>query len=131
MLRCFLSQFLCVLMALTVPTSAQGESSNQDKQPTLQEKLVLIPAGSVIEVKTKAKTKIVGKLGPLASDSFEVQVAKGGTIEKQSIRFEDVKSVKIKGAHPGRNTTLWIALTVGICAAGFVIVVALVYWTHG
>jgi hypothetical protein len=111
MLRYFLAQLLCVLLVLTVPTPAQAKATDQDKEPTIQEQLVLISAGSVIEVRTKAKTKIIGKLGPLTSESFELQVAKGQSIEKQSIRFEDVKSIK---KHSGMNRAWWILIGIGI-----------------
>jgi hypothetical protein len=119
MRRSFLSQLLCVLLALPVPANLQARNFNQEHQPTLQEQLVSIPAGSIIEVKTKSKTRITGKLGALTSESLEVQVAKGQTVEKQSIRFDEVKSIKNKSQHMVWTKKDWIIVSAGV---GIVIV---------
>ena len=101
MIRFFLSQLLCALLVLSVPTPAPGKTSNQEKQPTIQEQLVLMPPGTIVEVKTRSKERFVGRLGALTADSFEVQIAKDKNIKNQTIGFDEVKSVKVQGEHSG------------------------------
>jgi hypothetical protein len=130
MVRCFIAQLLCILLALSAPAPAFGRGQSQDKQPTIQERLVLLQTGSAIEVKTKSKEKLTGKLGALAAESFEIQVAKGAGIEKQSIRFGDVKSVKELGESKASKkvgkVVLWALAGVG----AFFLVMALIFATH-
>ena len=117
MIRCFLAQLLCVVLVLSVPTVAPGKTSSQEKQPTIQEQLVLMQPGTIVEVKTKSKEKFIGRLGALTADSFEVQIPKGKSIEKQMIGFDEVKSVKIRehfGMSRGGKTALWILAGAGI-----------------
>lgn len=78
--------------------------------------------GSVVDIKTKAKEKITGRLGALASDSFEVQVAIGKSIENRSIRFDDVESVRKHGEHSARNAAG--KATIGILVGAGVVLVA-------
>jgi hypothetical protein len=59
----------------------------------------------------------------LASDSFEVQIANGKSIENRSIRFDDVKSVTRHGEHSARNAVG--AATVGILVASGVVLLVL------
>jgi hypothetical protein len=116
MLRCFFAQLLCVLLALGVPTLATGKTSDKDSKATLQDQLVRIPAGSVIDVKLKSKEKLTGRLGDLSAEAFQVDVANGKSIEKRSIRFDEVKSVQKHGQmSSGAKIALWIG--VGAAAA--------------
>jgi hypothetical protein len=117
MIRCFFSQLLCILLVFSLPTVAAGKASNQEKQPTIQEQLVLMPPGTIVEVKTKSKEKFIGRLGALTAGSFELQIPKGKSIEKQMIGFDEVKSVKIRehfGMSRGGKTALWILAGAGI-----------------
>jgi hypothetical protein len=117
MIRCFLSQLLGVLLVLSVPTALPGKATDQGKPPTIREQLVLMQPGTIVEVKTKSKEKFIGRLGALTADSFEVQIPKGKSIEKQTVGFDEVKSVKIRehfGMSRGAKTSLWILAGAGI-----------------
>ena len=117
MIRGFLSQLLCLLLVLSVPTVAPAKTSNQEKQPTIREQLVLMAPGTIVEVKTKSKEKFTGRLGALAADSFELQIPKGKSVEKRTVGFDEAKSVKIRehfGMNRGAKTALWIVAGVGM-----------------
>ena len=81
--------------------------------------MVLIPAGNLVEVKTTAKQKLRGRLGALTADSFELQMAKGGELQAQPIRFDQVKSVKIVDQRVGMSTAGKVG--VGLLIAGGVL----------
>jgi hypothetical protein len=117
MIRCFFSQLLCILLVLSFPTVAAGKTSNQEKQPTIQEQLVRLQPGMIAEVKTKSKEKFIGRLGALTAGSFELQIPKGKSIEKQTSGFDAAKSVKARehfGMSRGGKTALWILAGAGI-----------------
>ena len=102
-------------------TAAAGEMP-----PTIREKVVVMPAGSIVEVRTKAKLKVRGRLGALTSEAFEVQTAKGGKIPTQSFRFDDVKSVKTV-EHESTAVKIVVVAVVAlaaVCVLGAVLVFA-------
>jgi hypothetical protein len=115
-------QFVAVLMALVCllvcgPTSAAGaaaQASSEEKR-SLKEQVVMIPAGSVVEVKLKQKASstIRGRLRAITDEGFEVQIAKSGKISSEKVAFTEVKSVKAK---PGMSfvTKAFIATGVGV-----------------
>jgi flagellar biosynthesis/type III secretory pathway M-ring protein FliF/YscJ len=125
MIRWFIAQLLCILLTLTLPAPVLGKAASPEKQPTVQERLVLLPQGSVIEVKTTSKEKIKGKLGALATDSFEMQVAKGASVEKRSIRFAEVKKLTDKGLPESKARSISTTIVAG-AIAGVVAVVVLI-----
>jgi hypothetical protein len=92
-----MAELLTVLLIRGVPSSVRARSTAQDKAPTIQEQIVQMPAGSAVEVKTQAKQKLSGRLGAIAADSFELQTATGGKVQTQSLRFDQVKSLWVKG----------------------------------
>ena len=87
-----LAQLLCIILAFSVPVPTSARDVPPAK-PTIQEKVVLIQAGSIVEVKTNGKKKIQGRLLAVGNDSFDIQTAKGQTIDKQTFRFEDVRAL--------------------------------------
>ena len=61
----------------------------------LRRQLLLIPAGTVIEVMVQqnGSKKITGKLGSVTDEGFEVQTVKSGKISSEKVAFADVESV--------------------------------------
>jgi hypothetical protein len=94
MIRSWTAVILSVLLWTGTPVRCAPRPAGDEKGPTIQETMVLIPAGSTIEVKTKAKQKLRGRLGMLTRDAFELQTAQGEKLQTQSLRFDEVKSVK-------------------------------------
>jgi hypothetical protein len=124
MFRSWIAELLSLFLVLNVPFACDARGTAQEKAPTIQEQLVSMQAGSVVEVKTKTKMKVKGRLGALTADSFEVQSATGAKIERQSFRFDEVKSVKQVAQGSRTHMGAWIAL--GVVAGIGVAVAALV-----
>jgi hypothetical protein len=112
MFRNWIAKLLTILLTLSVPLPLGARHATQEKAPTIQEQIVQMPAGSVVEVKTQAKQKLRGRLGAITADSFELQTATGGTIQTQSLRFDQVKSVKPIQSEKGMSTAAKIGIGV-------------------
>lgn len=114
---------------LATPTHvARARPSPQEKQATIQEKVVEIPVGSVVEVRLKTKEKIRGQLGATTSEGFSVKSAKGGTVEERKIAFGDVKSIKM--VEKGMSTTAKITLG-ALAGVGAVFLILLAVFAAG
>ncbi len=111
MLRNWIAKLLTILLTLSVPGPLCARHAQQVKAATIQEQIVQMPAGSVVEVKTQDKQNLRGRLGAITADSFELQTATGETIQKQSLRFDQVKSIKAMQAKKGMSK----GLKVGLC----------------
>jgi hypothetical protein len=106
-----------VCLRVCGPTSATGavaQAPSEEKR-SLKEQVVMIPAGSVVEVKLKQKgsSTIRGRLGAITDEAFEIQIAKSGKVSSEKVAFTEVKSVKAK---PGMSfvTKAFIATGVGV-----------------
>jgi hypothetical protein len=89
----------------------------------MQERIGEIPTGSIVEVKTNLKKmkKVRGRLGTVTNEGFEIQVAKGQTIENVKLSFADVKSIAEKSQQKRTHPAVWILAGVGITLAVFTI----------
>lgn len=88
-----------------------GEEQTQPK-PTLKERLLEVPPGTMIEVRLLNKKKVRGRLGELTDQGFSLQIAQGNKIETQQVAFTDVKSVKrVEGK--GTNPVWYVLAGVG------------------
>jgi hypothetical protein len=123
MLRSWMAELLTLLLFLGAPSPVRSRATAEDKATTVREQLVLMPPGSVIEVRTQAKQKLRGRLGAMAADSFELQTAKGEKIQTQSLRFDEVKSFKaVKAKRP-----FPLAAKIGLVGLGLLIVIGCIY----
>ena len=82
----FVAIVLCALLAR--PAMAADQSA------TIQERIVEIPQGSIIEVRLLTKEKLRGRLENVSADGFSVVVAKGDQTETRQVTFAEVKSLK-------------------------------------
>ena len=116
MVRSALAITLCALMALPTQGAEQAPL-------TMQERIGEIPTGSIVEVKTNLKKmkKVRGRLGTVTNEGFEIQVAKGQTIENVKLSFADVKSIAEKSQQKRTHPAVWILAGVGITLAVFTI----------
>lgn len=118
MFRSWTAQLLSVWLALSLPSQivAKSQQGSSVRKPTIQEQVVQLEAGSVVEIRTKSKTKVRGRLGEISQDALEVQTAKGTNIEKVSLRFDEIKSVKQveKGMSTGAKVGLGMLAGVGV-----------------
>jgi len=129
-----LRQLVAIGMALISVTSSGAAVVEHAMAPVseeiaanLKQQVVLIPAGTLVEVKflRKGEKSFVGRLGPVSDSSFEVQGAKDGNVSTEKLAFADVKSVKAKGKmHPAVKGAIIGGVAVGVLFAVFGIIVA-------
>ncbi len=70
-----------------------GRTELQQK-PTLKQRILEIPPGTMIEVRLLNKQKIRGRLGEIDDEGFSIKTVQGNTIGSQKLAFTEVKSVK-------------------------------------
>jgi hypothetical protein len=123
-----LRKTLSIILACTM---LAGTGSGQERKTTIKEKVLDIPLGTFVEVRTKAKEKIRGRLGEATDDGFGVKVAKVGGPEVRQIAYADARSIKVaKAVEP--STGVKAASTSGkvllgvLAAGGAVVLVAMV-----
>lgn len=126
-----LRQVLCCVLILTlvglgrpVLAAEQSPASASD----LKRQLALIPAGKTVEVKLKQEgsKRIIGKLGPVTDEGFEVQTVESGKVSTEKIAFADVESVKKRGMNRVAKVVI-ITGVLGVIAA----LVALAVYARG
>jgi len=126
-----LRQALCCVLILTlvglgrpVLAAEQSPASASD----LKRQLALIPAGKKVEVKLKQEgsKRIIGKLGPVTDEGFEVQTVRSrfslsqepGKVSIEKIAFADVESVKKRGM----SLPAKVGIVVGVAIGGAALV---------
>jgi len=124
-------QTLALLLAWTLAAPA-GQPS---RKLSLKERLLEIPTGSIIEVRTQANEKIRGRLTETTNEGLSVQRFQNGKLETLAIAYSDVKSVKVTAAKepPGGKagkTAGWIILG-GLAALGVLMLVGLIMMATG
>lgn len=124
MSRRWIAELLTLLLIPIAPLPLHAQAL------TVQAQLVLLPAGSVIEVRTHAKQKLRGRLGALASDSFEIQTTNGSRIRTQSLRFDEVQSVRLERAHKKRSVAAKVGIGVLIAVGVLAVVIGVTCATH-
>ncbi|MBI5082996.1 MAG: hypothetical protein HZB13_00130 [Acidobacteria bacterium] len=122
--------FVLVMSLVPSPLAAQASKSTS---PTLQERIVQMPAGSIVEVQPKGKgvPKVRGRLGALAADTFQVQVAAGSTTEVKTFRFDEVKNIKQVNKQGGMKTAGKVVLWSLAIFGTFVLIMVAACWSGG
>ena len=88
---------------VVLPGQAQSEA-----KPTIKERVLEIPPGTMIEVRLLNKQKLRGRLGEITDEGFSLQTAQGNKIETRKLTFDDLKSVKKVEGSKGAKTAGWI-----------------------
>ena len=86
--------------------SATGAALPQEtaKKATVQERIMEIPPGTMVEVRLMDKHKVRGRLGEVANEGFSLQTAQGNKVETQKIAFTEVKTLKkVEGETTGKK----------------------------
>jgi hypothetical protein len=88
--------FGTTVLEARIGISASGGFPTEETtiKPTLQERILEVPNGSIIEVRLMNKQKVRGKLGEVTNEGFSLQTAQGTKVETQQFAFTDVKSFK-------------------------------------
>ncbi len=82
--------------------------------PTLQQQIIQIPIGSVIEVRLTNKEKLKGQLGAVSSEGIILKYAKAGHIEERKIAFSEVQSIKAVNGGKAKRTVLYVLAGIGV-----------------
>jgi len=108
--------------------SATGAALPQEttKKATVQERIMEIQAGTIIEVRLMDKHKVRGRLGEVTSEGFNLQSAQGNKVETQKIAFTEVKTLKkVEGETTGKKFSRGVIY--GLAGIG-VLMVILIIW---
>lgn len=131
-----LRSWLAVLLIGTISTqsllaSRPAENADTPKKPTIQEKILDIPAGTIVEVRVRStKEKLRGRMAGVDSDSFVVKVAKGAVVEDRKVPFSDVRSVKAqeRGMSTATKVVLGALAGVGTLFLVLILIAAATGW---
>lgn len=96
-------------------------------QPTLKERVLEIPPGTMTEVKLVNKQKIRGRLGEVTDEGFTLTTAQGDKISTQKIAFTDVKSIKKVGGGKAGHVVAYSLAGIG----AFFLILFVVAAAHG
>jgi len=108
--------------------SATGASSPQEttKKATVQERIMEIQPGTMIEVLLTNKHRLRGRLGEVTNEGFSLQTVQGNKVETQKIAFTEVKSLKkVEGETTG--TKVGRGVIYGLAGIG-VLMMILIIW---
>ena len=93
-----------------------------ERKPTLKERILEIPPGTLIEVRLLNKQKIRGRLGELTDEGFSLTTAQGEKIATQKVAFADLKSFKkVEGGKAGH------AVLYALAGLGVLLVVIIIW----
>ncbi len=107
-----------------VPGTVLPEQAGAATKPTLKERLIAVPPGTMIEVKLLNKQKIRGRLGEITDEGFRLTTAQGDKIGTPVIAFTDVKSFKKVEGGKGGHALLYALAGVGVVFVVLAIIVA-------
>ena len=80
----------CLLCLMLLPTHAAAQETT-----TLKEKVIAIPVGEFVEIRTIDKTKIRGRMGAATNDAVTIDTIRTGQPETVRVEFTSVKSIRI------------------------------------
>ncbi|MFN7934263.1 MAG: hypothetical protein U0R19_13115 [Bryobacteraceae bacterium] len=116
-------------LAVLLITVLAAPCSAGPKRQSVKEQAVSIARDAAVEVRFTNGTKQRGRLGAVSDSGFELQTERNGTITKEQVAFERVKSVRgLRHESTGRSigrTFLITGIVVGTVFGVIVLVVAL------
>lgn len=109
-----------------IGASATGAALPQEttKKATVQERIMEIPPGTMVEVRLMDKHKVRGRLGEVTNEGFSLQTAQGNKVETQKIAFTEVKTLKkVEGA---TGTKVGRGVIYGLAVVGILVVIMVI-----
>lgn len=92
-----------------------------ERKPTMKERILEVPPGTMIEVRFLSKQKIRGRLGEITDEGFSLTTVQGEKITTQKVAFTELKSFKkVEGGKAGHALLYALA---GIGALFLVLVI--------
>ena len=118
---------VCCVLLLVAPPPLRAGAQQSMKQQTIKERISLMAGGSVVEVKLigKHRPKVKGRLGTITDTVFEVQHVAKDKLTTESIRYDEVKSVRTVASEAGWGRTTNIVVG-GLAGAGVLVVVLII-----
>lgn len=122
-----LRQIVAVGLVLALTLAAQ-----EVPKATPKEKVLSMPVGTVVEVKTVGKETLRGRLGEATDAGFAMQVVRQGNVETVQVAFSELKSIKVKQQSSSReNASTAVAWAVVGAGAGVAaLLLGLMYGNH-
>jgi hypothetical protein len=111
---------LAFLLSWGVLTPARAQTADaRQEEPNVRKQIVLTPAGTFVEIRTRSKEKVRGSLGAVSGDSFELRAANDSGAGARTLRFDQVKSFKIVDPRVGerRASKILIGVLIGLGVA--------------
>ena len=95
----------CLLCLMFLPLHATAQ-----EKTTLKEKVIAIPVGEFVEIRTIDKSKIRGRIGAATNDAVAVETIAAGKPETVQVEFARMKSIRVTS--PVEPSTVVVALAV-------------------
>ncbi len=117
MLKQCLSLIIASTLILNFAAVSHARTRPQDSaaQAAVKQKAESILDGSMVEVRLLSREKFRGRIGEFTKDGFSLQIKKEGTLQKRTVLFSELKS--IKEVHSGSKTETVGKTTVMVLAA--------------
>ena len=129
-LAVFCSALMIWLLAVSgvAPVQAASNRSTAPSSISIKDKVMTMPAGSVVELKLADKRKLKGRLGTIDDVGFELQSVQGGRVLNERIPFDTVLSVKAAKHGMGTGAKVGLGMLAGV---GLLFLVALIVCLAG
>jgi hypothetical protein len=128
MIRQMVSLVLASTFVLNLGMVAQAKKSAQQsssKAEALKEKAMGITPGTMVEVRLLSKEKVRGRIVDLTTEGFSLETGEGAGIQKRSLSFLEMKSIKeVSAEAKGHRVVMYTIFVVGALAALAVILIA-------
>ena len=80
----------CMLCLTLLPINAAAQEKS-----SLKRKVIDIPVGEFVEIRTRDKLKIRGRIGAATDEGVAVETIRGGKPETEQVEFARMKSIKV------------------------------------
>ena len=106
---------LLSLAVATGPAAAQGTPQAATLKPgmdlgKLKSRLINVPTGSPLTVRTRDGARVSGKLVEMTNDAVQIQALSGGNIENRTLAYTDIAGLSV-GPRKGGMSKLKPLLT--------------------
>lgn len=122
-----LTRLLVILLAVSLLVAHSPAQTKPQSAPSMKERVLLLAAGSVVEVKLKDKRKLVGRMGAVTDDYFVLQHAKNDKMLEEKLEFGNVRSIKSR--EQGMSTAAKVALGAAAGAGALIIVLLIISYS--
>src|SRR5258706_12706454 len=87
-----MKSIIAIVLSALLAQPALAAAADQSR--TVQETVVEIPQGSIVEVRLNRKERLRGRLDEISLDGLAMTLAKGNQKQTRQVSFADVKPMK-------------------------------------